>query len=271
MTSPPPTNSRPAPTGRGRGRIPVFGRRAVLDALTSDDTDVETVLCVAHQPPDFRKALRDACRLAEVPLETVGRAEVSALSREPRHDQGVAAWVVLRNLHEVSGYLEQTRGRAARQPRRLLAFDGVTNPQNVGMMVRSACAAGFDGVLWPLVGSPWINGLVVKASAASLYACPILRCETLASGLAELAAGGYAIAGLVPSGGESLFAFAPPHRVVYVVGSETAGLAAQTRELVDHPLSIPMAGPVESLNVAVAASLVCFGAQLRGEGADGSD
>ena len=93
-------------------------------------------------------------------------------------------------------------------------------------------------------------------------AIPLVRCERLEEGLLALRSGGFAVAGLCADAGTSLFDFEPPHRVVYVVGRETEGLSPEIRTLVDWPLAIPMQAGVESLNVAVAASLVCFQAAL---------
>lgn len=256
------TTTTAPPRGRGDPRIVVFGRRAVLEALRHPDVEVELVRSVRDQPTDYRHVLHRACREADVVCESAARVQVNALSREARHDQGVAARVRLGRVTDVSSYLERSTGRAAREPRRLLAFDRITNPQNIGMIVRSAVASGMDGLLWPRIGCPWMGGLVVKASAGAVYHCPVLRCDSLLEGLVELAAGGFEVAGLCADARTSLFDFEPPHRCVFVMGSETEGLAPETREIVDHELTIPMDPAVESLNVAVAASLVCFRAAL---------
>lgn len=118
--------------------------------------------------------------------------------------------------------------------------------------------AGLDGILWPLVDQPWINGLVVRAAAGSIFECPIVRCESLQTGLATLQAAGFSCVGLDASAERSLFATDPAHRAVFVLGSEALGLSEGVGGLLDDRVSIPMAGPLESLNVAVAAGLVCF-------------
>jgi len=140
----------------------------------------------------------------------------------------------------------------------VLALDGVTNSQNIGMIVRSAVATGMDALLWPTVGSPWINGLVVKASAGTVLRCPIVRCATLVEGVVALQASGFTSIGLSADAEETLDALVSPHRAVYVVGSETRGLSEDVQALLDRRVRIPMRGGVESLNVAVAASLICF-------------
>jgi len=254
------------PPGRGRSELIVFGRRAVRAALESDGVETRSV-SVARQAGDaFRKELTRRCRELAVPLEVAPAEQISALSREPRHDQGVVARVGLQALMEVEGFVDRTKGRAARRPARLLALDGITNSQNIGMIVRSVVASGMDGLLWPMVGSPWINGLVVKSSASTVFDCPILRCERLADGLHALRRGGFRVVGLTAGAARDLRHYDPPHRAVFVVGGETQGLAEEIVSLLDDEVRIPMQRGVESLNVAVAASLLCF--QVADHGPD---
>jgi 23S rRNA (guanosine2251-2'-O)-methyltransferase len=80
----------------------------------------------------------------------------------------------------------------------------------------------------------------------------------LTVGLATLQAAGFSCVGLEAGAAQSLFETKPTHRAAYVLGGETMGLSEDVRSLLDDRVSIPMAGPLESLNVAVAAGLVCF-------------
>ena len=261
-------------TRRGDSQVVVFGRRAVLEALGQREAkaglEVEEVRIARDAPAAFRKQLAEKVRGLGVPLAVGSRRDVSALSAEPRHDQGVAARVRLNRLTGVDTFIAGHKGRSARRPVRLLALDGVTNSQNIGMIVRSCVAAGLDGMLWPLAGSPWVNGLVIKSSASALYSCDLLCCDTLAEGLHLLASAGYELVGLSGGEGENLFDYSVPHRAVFVLGGETRGLSDEVEGLIDRRLRIPMDPRVESLNVAVAASMVCFKAtgRIRGPGTE---
>ncbi len=235
----------------------VFGRRAVLEALAEPQVAVERVLAVRSLPVALRRSLSARCQEAEVPLELLSARELSALSHAPRHDQGLAAELRLRNVSSLEAFLQGRSGAAAREPIRLLALGGLTNPQNVGMLVRSACALGVDGVVWPRVGVPWRSGLVVKASAAALYRCPILDCDALPEALYALHARGFELVALDVRGEQTLESYVPAHRVTLIVGEETEGLEASVAALVDRRLRIPLLRGVESLNVAVAAALAC--------------
>jgi 23S rRNA (guanosine2251-2'-O)-methyltransferase len=139
----------------------------------------------------------------------------------------------------------------------VLVLDRVTNPANVGMVLRSATAAGLDGVLLPRRGVPAIDPLVIKASAGVAFSAPVLRAATAEEGCAMLRAGGFAVFGLA-AGGDSLFDAELPARVALVLGNETAGLSEEVRARLDGTLAIPMFGGVESLNVASAAAVAAY-------------
>jgi len=243
---------------RGDTEITVFGRHPVWDAIRSKGVEVREVKLMKGRTTVDRRALRHAAVSAGIPFDEISRDELNRYTGAPRHDQGVAARLRLMRVIEVEAFVEASKGRAARRPIRVIALDGVTNSQNVGMVVRSVVGAGLDGILWPMLGQPWVNGLVVRAAAGSIFECPIIRCESLTSGLATPQAVGFSCIGLDAGAEQSLFEMKPRHRAAFVLGSETTGLCEDVRGLVDDRVSIPMAGPLESLNVAVAAGLVCF-------------
>lgn len=238
----------------------VFGRRAVLEALGQDKSNVEVdeVWGVKDLPSSFRKELGQACRVAGVDLQLGHPRDVQEISQAPKHDQGVVARVRLGRLHDIETFLESRKGRGARSPAALIALDGITNSQNIGMIVRTAVASGMSGIVWPMVGTPWVNGLVIKSSASALYRCNLLRCETLVEGLHWLSAAGFEIVGLARPQAENLFDYVVPHRVVFVAGSEAHGLSPEVEGLLDRRLEIPVDRGVDSLNVAVAVSLACY-------------
>lgn len=243
---------------RGATEVVIFGRHPVLEAMASAGAEVLSVRTARGVSPQDRKALKKACRDADVPYEECSRDALSEWTNAPRHDQGIAAQVRLLRVAEIETLLENATGRGARAPLRVIALDGVTNSQNVGMIVRSVVGAGLDGILWPIAGQPWVNGLVVRAAAGSIFECPILRCQTLIEGVAALQAAGFQVLGLDAGAERSLFEIPPAHRAAFVMGSESVGISPEIREMLDESVSIPMAGPLESLNVAVAAGLVCF-------------
>jgi 23S rRNA (guanosine2251-2'-O)-methyltransferase len=198
--------------------------------------------------PQIDLLLREA-RRRDVEVLRVPPARVTKVSRNGRQDQGVVADIVAPRL----GRLTPETAAALDGP--VLVLDGITNPQNVGMILRTAVAAGLAGIVLPKHGVPDLNPLVVKASAGVALEAPVLRTDDAATGLALLHDAGFISFGLVAGAERSLWDPRPfPTRSAFVLGSETGGIRVDVQER----LSIPMAGSVESLNVAVAAGVLCF-------------
>jgi 23S rRNA (guanosine2251-2'-O)-methyltransferase len=254
---------------RGTTTIAVYGRRAVLEAIAAARDGVaavELVRIAQDLPAPLRREFRDGATEVEAAFEVTSLGEVGVLSRDPRNDQGVAARVRLLGVVDVETFAESIKGQRAAAPTRLIATDGITNPQNIGMIIRAALGAGFDAIMWPRQGCPWVNGLVVKASAATVLRATIVTCEALSEGIAALQGYGFRAVGLDALATNSVWEAASPHRAVYVVGSELEGISADVGALLDDAVAIPMAGGVESLNAATAAAVLCF-AMTRGTSA----
>lgn len=184
-----------------------------------------------------------------VEVRRVPAHHVNRVSRNGRQDQGVVADVVARRL----GRLDATAAAALEGP--VLVLDGVTNPQNVGMILRTAVATDVAHVVVPDVGVAEIGPLVVKASAGVALEAPILRVRAASDAVSMLRTAGFRLYGLTAGGGRLLWDPAPfSERAAFVLGGETTGVAVE----VDEQLAIPMAGGVDSLNVAVAAGVLCF-------------
>lgn len=243
---------------RGSLSVVVYGKRAVLEALACASVEVEEVRVDGGIAASMRKEVASAARSRGVGVDVQDRRGVTALSGDSRNDQGVAARVRLTGVMDAEQFVDSLKGRGAQAPAHVIALDGVTNPQNIGMVVRSVVASGARAMLWPTVGSPWVNGLIIKSSAATVYRCPIVLCGALEEGLGVLRDAGFRVYGLDAKGEEGLFGIEPRHRSVFVLGSETEGMTPGVRAMVEEGVRIPMEGGAESLNVAVAAGLVCF-------------
>jgi len=177
------------------------------------------------------------------------------LAGNGKHDQGVLADVVAPRMALVEDFVQRP---AAGGSDTVLVLDAVSNPSNVGMILRTATAAGLAGVVLPRAGSPGVDPLVVKASAGVAYRAPILRCRTAADGVRTLKDAGWKVAGLDGGAPDDLYATPLPAATALVLGNETEGVSQEVAGLVDTWVSIPMANDVESLNVSNAAAVVCF-------------
>jgi 23S rRNA (guanosine2251-2'-O)-methyltransferase len=232
--------------------ITVYGRKPVLEALDDRALRVDKVILAEGLRGGPVREILDAARDRGVPVQRASAHRVKVLAGNGRHDQGVLADVVAPRMAPVGDFLDDLVGPAA-----VLVLDRVTNPANVGMILRSATAAGLDGVLLPRRGVPAIDPLVVKASAGVAFRAPVLRAATAEEGCAALRDAGFGVYGLA-AGGPSLLDAELPGRVALVLGNETDGLSDAVREHLDGTLAIPMHGGVESLNVASAAAVAAF-------------
>ncbi|MFO7553164.1 MAG: RNA methyltransferase [Haliea sp.] len=241
--------------------LTVYGRKPVLEALL-DPTLTLHALHIADSNRDggvMAEILRAAQRRGVEPRYH-GRAELARISRNGRQDQGVAADILCPAFQRLEDYL----AKLPASPQRLLALDGITNPQNLGMIIRSAAAGQIDGIVLAKRGNAALGPLVIKASAGTVYRAPLLACEELPGALRACKAAGIRVCSLRADASESLFSHRPGGHCVYVLGNETEGVSATTDALADVALSIPMRNGVESLNVAVTASLIAFAGALVG-------
>lgn len=235
--------------------LTVYGRKPVLEALRDPAVKLFRLhLAESNKTADI---LDDIIRIAKdqgADIQYHDRKGLSRISKNSKQDQGVAADLQCRGYQTLDQFLEQP----PRRNFRLLALDRITNPQNLGMIIRSACAGNVDGILLPQKGGAQIDSLVIKASAGTLFRAPIIRCATLAEALAELKQLGATVCALSSHARQTLGEFKPTGGSVYVLGNETEGVSAETSKHCNHQLSIPMNNGVESLNVAVTAALIAF-------------
>jgi 23S rRNA (guanosine2251-2'-O)-methyltransferase len=246
--------------------ITVYGRKPVLEALYNEDIVVDKVLVAANAQGEFLDEILKMAARRGIKVARESQKYITRISRNGRHDQGVVADIVAPAMEPLSTYLEQDRintRNCKHRPRSLLALDGVKNPSNVGMIIRTCLASGFDGIVLPRRGCPDITPLVIKASAGTALKTRILRCSDLAEALYQLNIAGYTVYGLSATAKQALYeaSFAPLS--VFVLGNESTGINMDTKELIKHWISIPINTAAESLNVACAAAVVCFELKRR--------
>ena len=226
----------------------------VLEVLSDDSLDVDKVLVADNARGESLDRILSLARRRGVEVRTVPPHRVKLLAGNGKQDQGVLADVVAPRMRTLGEFTDSVpRGVC-----RVLVLDGVNNPANVGMIIRTATAAGLAAVVLPHVGSPSIDPLVIKASAGVAFRAPVIRCRTGAEAAEELGRAGFRVYGLSGGGKNSLYEEEIPDRAALVLGNESVGLARETERWIDRWLSIPMAGGVESLNVASAAAALCF-------------
>jgi 23S rRNA (guanosine2251-2'-O)-methyltransferase len=239
--------------------LTVYGRKPVLEALDDPSLEVDKVVLADTAREPAAAEIQRAAKAAGVEVQRASAHRVKVLAGNGKQDQGVLADVVAPRMRPLSAALA-----AAQPPARVLLLDGITTPANVGMILRTATAAGLGGVIVPRRGVAALDPMVVKASAGVAFRAPVLRCGSAGQAAEMLAEAGYGIYALGASGKTSVFDVDLPQRAAFVLGGETNGVGREVGELVTEWLSIPMPGDVESLNVSAAAAVLSFELVRRG-------
>src|SRR5512142_82670 len=240
----------------------LYGRHAVLEALRANRR-VEQILIA--QGVHARGALSELMTLAHdagVRIRVVPREE---LDRVTRHQQGILARIEEFEYAELEDLLAVAADRG--EPAFLLMLDSVQDPQNLGTLLRTAEAVGAHGVILAERRAVGVTPAVVKASAGAVEHLKVARVTNLARTIDELKRANIWVLGVenVPQAQDVWRAdYALP--LVLVLGSEGAGLGRLVQEKCDLLVRLPMWGKVESLNVAVAGSIVLYAVRTQRAG-----
>jgi len=234
------------------------GPRFILEALDRDDPEPLEVVYVLGSDERRHARIIELARALAIRVELVSRKKLDELSEGLRH-QGVIA------LAPEFPYLtlEDLLARAPERPL-FVALDEITDPHNLGAIIRSAVAFGADGIILPSRRSAGVTGVVSRTSAGAVEHASIARVVNLARALETLHDEGFEILGLAGEGETSLDTIEPsPHGRVLVIGSEGHGLRELTRKRCDQLVRIPMGGPIASLNASVAAGIALYALRRR--------
>lgn len=238
--------------------VTVYGRKPVLEALADPTLTVDKVILADTARGAAAAEILRAAGSRGVPVRRASAHRVKVLAGNGKQDQGVLADVVAPRMRPLAAALSGSSRGGVAGGTDVLVLDGITTPANVGMIIRTAVAAGVGGIVLPRRGVASLDPLVVKSSAGVAFRAPLLRCATAAEGVDALRSAGYRVFGLDGQAETSVFESSFPGRCAFVLGGETAGVGPEVRGLVHEWVRIPMAGGVESLNVASAAAVLCF-------------
>lgn len=244
------------PKGRGAAEEIVAGRNSVLEALRAG-IPVEAVYLFSRLDADDRtREILDIVSGRGYELLEVGKPELDRLTDGAVH-QGVALRVPPYDYADVDDLLDAAA--ASGRPPLVVALDGVTDPRNLGAVLRSAGAFGAHGVLVPERRAAGVTASAWKVSAGAAARVPVARATNLVRALGELKKAGCFVVGLDADGttaiGDVTLATEP---LVVVAGSEGKGLSRLVREACDVVASIPIGSDTESLNAAVATGISLY-------------
>ena len=239
----------------------IWGRHAALAALESE-RPIHRIWCTPEMRfrPTFLQLLREA-KASGVLVEEVTWARLGQISSGAVH-QGIVLQPAAADTLDLPSLIDgcRTLGEAPL----LVAVDGLTDPQNLGAILRSAEALGVHGLVLPQRRNAGLTGSVAKVAAGALEHLPVARVVNLNRSLETLRQEGYRVVGLDPQGSVSLEEADLEGPLVVITGSEGQGLSVLTRRSCDQLVRIPLRGTTPSLNASVATALVLYEVARRG-------
>lgn len=230
----------------------IHGIHPVREALEADAARIAHILVVPFRRNPRLQAIVDQAREAGIPVR-FERAEILDRKAENAQHQGILAELTGAPYTPLEVLLEK-KAKAGW----LLVADQVEDPHNLGALVRTAEAAGMDGILFPERRSVQATATVVKASSGAALHFPLVRIGNVARTLEGLKEQGFWVVGLDMGGSDSI-ANLPVHEpLAIVVGGENRGLRPLVRRKCDLVVGLPMQGRVASLNLSVAAGILIY-------------
>lgn len=233
----------------------VFGRHAVQAALENNRTFHRIwVTTKLRYAPDFLGLINQA-KAAGAVVDEVEPKRLNQITNFARH-QGIAAQIAAYEYLELEDLINQAQA-ASPQPVILVA-DSITDPHNLGAIIRTAEAIGAQGLIIPQRRAVGVTSVVAKVAAGALESFGIARVVNLSRALEQLKRAGFWIYGTATDGYESVHKLKFDGAIALVIGAEDEGLSLSTQKHCDFLVSIPLSGKVPSLNASVAAGMFLY-------------
>ena len=233
----------------------IGGRRPVTEALAAGRPARRLLLSASAKASPELRSITDAARCLHLPTDRVPADQLTRLAGFDGH-QGVLLEVEERRWAELDEILAHA-AQAGHAPF-LLVLEHLQDPTNFGTLLRSAEAAGVDGVVFPERGAAPLSAAAVKASAGASEHLLLARMPTIGEAIHELKQAGLSLAAADQDAQASAWESDLSGSMAVVVGSEGSGLSGATKRRCDLLVSFPMAGRVASLNAATAGALLLF-------------
>lgn len=247
----------------------IFGHQAILKCCQTQPELIQQVFVdqqLSHYKPMDQQLVEQLTQQG-IALQPVARQTLDKLSRHGNHQH----WAAHIRLPAAKGFDEfkQAMATVADQDQKQLwvFLDGITDPHNLGAILRTCDAAGVQGVVLPKDGSVKLNATVFKVASGAALSVPIYRVTNLARAIETAQSQGLWMYALDERATQTVFSQNWQGHIGIVMGAEGKGLREKTKQLCDGWVAIPMQGTVESLNVSVATGVVLY--QVRhGHGAN---
>jgi len=222
----------------------MYGKHAVFAAINNNNRNVEKIYCLEKTFLEFKNKLHN------FNAEIVSADFINKKIGAGQPHQGILALVhsvFLNNINE----LDFTNNID-----RVVILDQITDPQNIGAIIRSAAAFGITKLILPADNTPEENAAIAKAASGSLELVQIVKVTNIKTTIEILKRKDFWIAGLDLDGKDNLLSLAEFNKIAIIIGSEGKGMRRLTTESCDFLIKIPISSKVESLNASNAASII---------------
>lgn len=246
----------------------VVGRNPVIECLHANVPATALYVAEGTKNDDRLAEAVHTCADRGISVLEVSRAELERMTGNGMH-QGIGLQIPPYQYAEVEDLIDKTA--EAGTPGLIVALDNITDPRNLGAVIRSVAAFGGHGVIIPERRSASVTAVAWRTSAGTAARLPVAKATNMVRALKQFQQAGYQVVGLDAGGDHTLDTYDGTTPTVIVAGSEGKGLSRLVSETCDTILSIPMTGWVESLNASVAAGVVLseFARQRRVQGVQG--
>jgi 23S rRNA (guanosine2251-2'-O)-methyltransferase len=230
------------------------GRNSVIEALRAGRT-INKIFIAKGEKEGSIKQLIALAREQKLVVQEVDRAKLDSLSSTRAH-QGVVAFVAIKDYVEVDDILKAAEEKGEKPF--VIILDEITDPHNLGSILRTANAVGAHGVIIPKRRAIGLTAAVSKASAGAIEYVPVARVTNIVQTIEYLKSKNIWVVGTDTSGDKAFFDNDLTGAVALVVGSEGEGMGKLITEKCDFVVNIPMKGEIASLNAAVAGAIVMY-------------
>lgn len=232
----------------------IEGRNAVLEALRSEDTTIDRLFVVdGSNDGPIRTIIRES-KKQKLYIDFVKKSRLDEMSETGKH-QGVVAYVAAYEYAEVSDMLKKAEEEG--KPPFIILLDGITDPHNLGAIIRSANVLGAHGVVIKKHGAVGLTATVAKASAGAINYTPVAKVTNLRRTMEELKEQGMWFVAADASG-EVMYDVDMKGPLGLVIGDEGKGVSEHVLKECDFVARIPMEGEIESLNASVACAVLGY-------------
>ena len=252
-------NDRQKPLPQAEADGIIEGRNAVIEALRSGE-NIDKIYLAKGETDKTLGHIASRAREKGIVVVEADRRKLDGMSRTHAH-QGVIALAAMREYVSVQSLLDAAAEKG--EAPLLVVCDEISDPHNLGAILRTAECAGAHGVIIPKRRSAGLTAIVGKTSAGAVSYMPVARVANLPATLEERKKTGVSVYGTAAEGTTSLYDADLKGPAAIVIGSEGSGMGRLVREKCDFLVSIPMKGHISSLNASAAAAILLYEAVRR--------